>query len=276
MFTEQMDAATINGTTFRLSANGTYVTGNVTYDGTTATFQPLQALAYNTPYTVTLTSGIKTVTNQKYLPADVVWTFTTAAAPATVTATSPAANATEVATGTNVMAVFSMSMTASTIVTPASTFTLTSGSGPVSGTVTYDAGSNTATFTPAAPLSMSTTYTASLSSGAKDSLGRSLVPYSWAFTTVIAPVRVSQTGITYGSLQTAYDAFDSVQNGGIMTLSARVYNFEENLDLNRSITVSLQGGCDTGYNPGAGYTTLSGVLTVTSGALTVNNVIVAP
>ncbi len=98
--------------------------------------------------------------------------------PPTVTSTSPAANATNVAVNTTVSVTFSEAMNASTITT--SSFTL----GGVSGSVSYNSGTYTAIFTPGANLSNSTTYTANLSTAITDAAGNPLASaYSWSFTT---------------------------------------------------------------------------------------------
>ena len=108
----------VDGTTFTLKAGTTPVGATVTYDGTSrvATLKPNAALAAGTVYTAALTggaSGIKSLTGTPL--ATLSWNFTTAAAggpPAdttvpTVTAQSPAANATGVAVASNVTATFS-------------------------------------------------------------------------------------------------------------------------------------------------------------------------
>jgi hypothetical protein len=67
-----------------------------------------------------------------------------------------------------------------------STFTL----GGVAGTVSYNAGTRTATFDPTSNLAYGRTYTATITTGAKDLAGNSLTSsYSWSFTTESAPVR---------------------------------------------------------------------------------------
>ena len=92
------------------------------------------------------------------------------------------ADATGVAVDTTVSVTFSEAMDASTIT--ASSFTLDG----VSGSVSYDSGSYTATFTPSANLSYSTTYTATLSTAITDAAGNPLASaYSWSFTTTSAP-----------------------------------------------------------------------------------------
>ena len=57
-FSEAMNAATISATTFTLAGPGTTaVAGAVSYAGSTATFTPSSALALNTVYTATITTG---------------------------------------------------------------------------------------------------------------------------------------------------------------------------------------------------------------------------
>ncbi len=58
-------------------------------------------------------------------------------------------------------------------------------------------------------------------------------------------------------------------------IKARDITFTEGLNLNRSIAVTLKGGMDANFSPVVGgYTTLQGQLTVASGSLTVENLII--
>ena len=85
---------------------------------------------------------------------------------------------------TVVTATFSKAMNPATINT--STFTLTTGTPPaaVAGVVTYDASSNTAIFAPSNTLGLSTTYTATITTGATDTFGNALAADKvWMFTT---------------------------------------------------------------------------------------------
>ncbi len=104
--------------------------------------------------------------------------FTVDATAPSVTSTAPEANATDVAVGTTVSSTFNEAMDATTITT--SSFTLDG----VSGSIAYDSGTDTATFTPGADLEEGTTYTATLSTAVTDAAGNPLaLAYSWSFTT---------------------------------------------------------------------------------------------
>lgn len=188
-FSEAMNPATINATTFTLTA-GTppvAVAGAVTFTGSTATFTPASALGLNTVYTGTITTGARNL-NGDALANNFVWTFSTSAtacAPPTVISVAPPTAATGVCQNTVVVATFSVAMNPATI--NSTTFTLTAPGTPpvvVAGTVTYDAASDAATFTPTNPLGLNTLYTATITTGAQDLAGDSLVSdYVWTFTT---------------------------------------------------------------------------------------------
>jgi hypothetical protein len=77
-FSKAMNPATINTTTFTLTANGTAVAGSVTYVAATnvATFTPTAPLAPSASFTATITKGA-TDTFGNPLAANFVWTFTT-------------------------------------------------------------------------------------------------------------------------------------------------------------------------------------------------------
>ena len=75
-FSEALDPATINDTTFTVAPG---VTGTVTLDGTgrIATFAPSGNLALSTTYTPTITTGVQDLFANA-LATDFVWSFTTA------------------------------------------------------------------------------------------------------------------------------------------------------------------------------------------------------
>ncbi len=98
--------------------------------------------------------------------------------PPTVTAQTPAPNATGVSTLSSVSATFSEPVQSGT-----SSLTLTDASGhSESGSLGYNVTTNTVTFSPNASLATSTKYTATVS-GATDAFGNTMAPVSWSFTT---------------------------------------------------------------------------------------------
>jgi hypothetical protein len=204
-FSQAMNPATINATTFTLTGPGiTPVTGVVTYAGSTATFTPSNALAINTVYTATITTGAQD-TFGNALASNFVWSFTTAgvACPPTVISVRPLNGATGICPSTVVTATFNEAMKASTINT--TTFTLAApGPTPVAGTVTYVAASDVATFTPTNPLALNTLYTATITTGAQSLAGTPLASnYVWSFTTsatACIPIVTMGTACSFGIL----------------------------------------------------------------------------
>lgn len=83
-FNKALNAATVNSSTFQLlGPSNVQVSATVSYNsGTlTATLQPAAALAYSTTYTAMLTAGGVKDTSGTALASNIVWTFTTGAAP---------------------------------------------------------------------------------------------------------------------------------------------------------------------------------------------------
>jgi O-glycosyl hydrolase len=204
-FNQAMNSSTITASTFTLTGPGnTSVQGTVGYNAGTsvATFTPATNLAYNTTYTATLSTSIMSSAGVA-LSAPYAWSFTTAAAPVpTVSATVPTSGATGVNVANALTATFSIPMNSSTIT--ASTFTLTGpGSTAVSGLVTFNTGTSTATFTPNASLAYSTSYTATITTGATSSAGAALASnYTWTFTTGVSPNQVTvDFGTTYQTIR---------------------------------------------------------------------------
>ncbi|MBI2417160.1 MAG: DUF3494 domain-containing protein [Ignavibacteriales bacterium] len=119
----------------------------------------------------------------------------------TINATTPANSVTGVVLDQKINAVFSQKMDSTTISTL--TFLLKRGSTPVTGAVTYKG--LTATFTPAISLLPNTVYTATVTTGAKDTAGSSMVSnYVWSFTT--------GTAVSVFDNSTAIPAFALEQN----------------------------------------------------------------
>jgi acid phosphatase type 7 len=112
--------------------------------------------------------------------------------PPTVTQVSPLENAADVSTNTTVTANFSETMKAATINADTFTLTNTATNSQLTATVSYNETDNTATLTPSSPLANSTTYLATVTTGAQDLAGNVLdqdpntadnQAKTWTFTT---------------------------------------------------------------------------------------------
>ena len=226
-FSKAMNSATINAGTFKLTGPGaTSVSGLVAYAaiGNTLTFTPTANLAPSTLYTATITTGATDLTGNA-LANNYVWTFTTGSN-ATTTApvlvsTIPVNAAANVALNQTVSATFSEAMNPLSLTT--ATYLLTGPGGlAIPGTITYDAVNFIATFTPTSSLLVSSTYTATLTSGITDlngnSLGSTGSPNPWSFTTgstvVLPPVVLGPTASLFG----AFGGTAGVTNQGIYTI----------------------------------------------------------
>lgn len=116
--------------------------------------------------------------------------------PPLVSATTPLNADTGVAINRKMTATFSEAMDASTITT--ATFTVTGLAGaPVAGKVTYVVASRVATFTPNNNLDISTVFTATITTGARDLAGNALASaFVWTFTTGITTDTTAPTVIS--------------------------------------------------------------------------------
>lgn len=184
-FSKAMLDTTINTTTFTLFQGTTQVLGVVSYvaGSDTAIFTPNSNLTASTLYTATITTGVTDLAGN-HLVSNYVWTFTTGSAltiPPTVLSTNPVSNATGVCTNA-INATFSTAMDPATI--NAATFLVTAAGLPVAGTISMDVTNTIATFTPLNPLTASTTYTVTITTGVEDlALTPLAVADIWSFTT---------------------------------------------------------------------------------------------
>jgi Domain of unknown function (DUF4082)/Bacterial Ig-like domain len=177
---------------------------------------------------------------------DVVFTTSGPAdtTPPTVTATTPTNGATGVALASSVTALFSEPIDPATVNT--GTFELrTPSNALVAGTMSYDAATRGAAFTPSAPLSATTTYTAVLRGGAtdpriKDVAGNPLsTTVTWSFTTGVfggacaspANAIVAENCLT-GSPASEWD----VSGAG----DPSIQGFATDISVNRGTTVSFK------------------------------------
>jgi len=98
-----------------------------------------------------------------------------------VSSTTPVSNATNVSPYQPLSAIFNEALNAATV--NDTTFTVSNATGNVAGTVGYNTGAWTATFTPTVSLAASTRFTATLTTGIQDVSGNPLTAYTWSFTT---------------------------------------------------------------------------------------------
>jgi len=180
------------GITLLNTSSNSYVSGTVAYDSSsyTATFTPTSSLANGTTYTVTATGKDKAGLDLDS-STTTSWSFTTvttdSSAP-TIKSTYPVSGATSIPISATVVVKFSEGMLSSSITT--STFYISG----VSGTVTYDSSTNTATLTPTASLSYATDYKVYVTTGVKDLSGNSLqATKTWTFTTTQSTTTASMT-----------------------------------------------------------------------------------
>lgn len=211
VFSEAMAAALTGSANFTVRQGTTPVAGTVTYTGVTATFTPTAPLAFNTVYTATISAAVtdaagnKLSGNQAVFPAagNYVWSFTTGAALDTlaprITSTVNANGSSGVAVNTRIGAFFSEAMDPQSV--NAQSFSVTQGTTPVAGTISYSGVA--ASFTPASALAVNTRYTMTVTSAATDLAGNKLSgnqvvfpapgSYTWSFTTGAAPDTTAPT-----------------------------------------------------------------------------------
>lgn len=213
-FNEEMDPSTINPDSFSIVGTS-LVGGTISYIGTTATFTPTVGLTPNTTYVGTVTTALHDL-NGNALQQDYVWSFTTGAIlqPRVLT-TSPTSNEVGVVLNKVISTTFSMPMDPSTI--SQTTFLVKQGTTPILGTVSYSG--NSAYFTPNLNLTSNLVYTATITTGAKNSVNTAIAAnYVWNFTTgaIIAPKVLStdpannETGVLLDKTITA--TFDMAMN----------------------------------------------------------------
>ena len=179
-FNVPMDPLTINSGSFLIKQGTLTVPGTITYTGTTASFKPLATLLPGTTYYGTITTGAKNGAGMS-IASSYTWNFTTLLGTGPqVTSTDPANNDVGIALNKIVTASFNMAMDPLTI--NAATFTLKLGTASVPGAVSY-AGTK-ASFTPISNLLSDNTYTATITTGAKNLAGAPIANnYVWKFST---------------------------------------------------------------------------------------------
>lgn len=275
-FAENMDETTVIAANFSLdsldgpggSSTGT-VAGAFSYnDGTNIiSFNPTALLAANIWFRVTLDTNITDQTGNP-LAADYTFEFQTEPAPF-VTSTSPSDNTQFIAVNTNYSVVFSENMNLpGTVPDDEAVITFYDLSGPtrINGTISYNSGTSTLTFNPAANLSASTEYTVTVIGSVADLTGNTLGSNNVLTFTTEPPTNIAAT--------TPSNTAQYVEVNTDVTVT-----FAENMDETTVVSgnfsfESLDGplGTVTGTIAGAfGYNDVTNVLTFNPTALLAAN-----
>ena len=221
-FNEAVNPSTITQNSFTITGTEVLV-GEITYSEQTATFDPAVNLTPNTTYVGKITTAVKDLKGNA-IQEDYVWTFSTGATlQPIVIETSPTSNETGVVLNKLVSATFNMPMDATTL--NGTTFTLKQGTNAIAGVVTNSV--NKVFFDPNVNLTPNTIYTATITTGAKNTAGDSIsIDYVWNFTTgaVVAPRVIltdplnNATGVAANKIVTA--TFDVPMNPLTITNSS--------------------------------------------------------
>jgi len=217
-FSEPMNPLTITAATFTLKQGSTPVSGTVTYIGMTAAFTPSMALANNTTYTAAITTGVRDLAGNA-MASNFEFSFTTGAitdiiAPV-VSVVSPTDKAIDVPINRIINIGFNEAMDPLTITTATYSLKETISGINVPGIVV--AVSTSASYTPAVNLSVSTDYTITITTQAKDLAGNALAANfsssfrTGPFTDVTAPV-VASTNPASGGYASVYNKITATFN----------------------------------------------------------------
>ena len=241
VFSKDMLATTITSNSFTLTCASPCIapTGTVSYEtiSRSAVFNPSEDLDFDTTYTAIISSsatdlaGNELAGNQEdaETASDYIWQFTTGITPDTtrprVTSTAPITSdpgpTQNVPINTNITAVFSEDMLATTINSDSVTVTCENPCVSPTGTVTYVVSSRSAVFTPEQNLEEGFTYTATILSTVTDLAGNRLAgnqgpageasDYIWLFTTTqpepVSDISVQSTApISEGFLEVCPNA----------------------------------------------------------------------
>lgn len=181
-FNKALNPSTINNNTFKLRANNGSISGSVTYEDSTALFNPSGSLQDGTVYTATITDGIRDLYGNAP-SSDYNWNFITKdvdRTPPHVVSTNPRDDEDDVSFDVRIKATFSEKLDPATVNN--NTFRLRSNNGSISGSVSYE--DSTAVFSPSENLRDGTIFTATITDDIKDLSGN--YPnnnYNWNFTT---------------------------------------------------------------------------------------------
>jgi hypothetical protein len=185
-----------------------------------------------------------------------------------VNSTIPYDNDTVYAPAPYVSATFYEAMDASTITDTTFTLTKQGDPTPLTATVSYDSANKKATLIPTADLEYSTTYTATVSTGAKDRAGNQLdqdpntsgnQPKTWSFKTAagVSNISPSPNGATNVPLNTTVTAeFSEDVDGATVKTDTFMLGKGQLSSLQLTAATSIRSGTTVSYNPATKKATL--------------------
>ncbi|MBL7740016.1 MAG: Ig-like domain-containing protein [Chitinophagaceae bacterium] len=275
VFSEAMNAATINTTSFELrTAGNTLVPATVSYNSSLrkATLTPSGFLANAAVYKAIVKGGANGVRDAagNQMNGNYHWSFTTVSAadvtPPTVHSVEPAAGATGVSVNTVVTVKFSEAMNAATI--NASTFELRNAANVVvPATISYNSAAKKATLTPSSPLAHSAEYKATVkggASGVKDVAGNAMVNnYAWTFKTM-APSDVTPPAVTSVSPESGD------RDVPLNTTVSAVFSEPMNAATVNGTTVQLRDASNTAVTAAVNYDAASRTVRLTPSSALLN------
>ena len=190
-FSESINAASVNGTSFTLTSSAGAVAGTVSYDAATKTarFDPDALLTYSTEYTVTVTTAIQDNAGNS-MELDFPWTFSTIDEPPPPPQEDQIPPLVVFTTPTGALIPASINAVTATFSEPiqnidTTSFIVSASGNGVPGTVKYDETAMTAWFYPTANLEFNTQYTVRILSTLIRDLAGNYLPqdYIGSFTT---------------------------------------------------------------------------------------------
>jgi hypothetical protein len=88
----------------------------------------------------------------------------------------------------------------------------------------------------------------------------------------MGPVRVITSTASYFSSH--QEALNSLAGGAATVIESSAKSASETINFNSNVDVTLKGGYDSSYSVANGSTVLQGSITVTSGSLTLENIVI--
>jgi|GEM_PF-3405620 len=190
-FSASMKSSTITTTNIYMKKMGssTKLSAEVDYDSSDkmATLKPKSALAYNTEYTVYVTTGVQDKYGTAVFASE--WTFKTAPEKAKISSLDPADGAKDIPINKTITFKFSKAMTSGTIDESSIYLKKSGSSSKVDASVSYSSSTKTVTLNPKDDLAYATKYYLYITDDVEDVDDVPVDDATYSFTTVVEPVR---------------------------------------------------------------------------------------